>query len=254
MSHHGTTDGVAARGRIVTRLAAGIGYRSFGMDFTSNGGAGLANYLVSADALAANAELDVTARLAKLRIGFDSRVQVSTSSPGSGIEYLGPSRAGGEIPFSTFAMDAGARVGIVRRVFELAVRGGFHYDAFLARSVDNAGRLPREQLFGPTLGARAEIVPPTSHVSVGVRLDVLVLGSRGQTPGLEDGASNHAGAVWAGATIRIALRRHLALVSAYDFGRASTSWSGMSVREPGTTEAHRVDSSQLVQIGLSAEL
>ncbi|MBS1121531.1 MAG: hypothetical protein H6Q90_3759 [Deltaproteobacteria bacterium] len=242
------------RGKIASRVAAGIGYRSFGMDFTSDGTAGLANYLVSADALAANTEGDVTLAITpRIRLGLDGRVQVSTSA-GSGIQYFGPSKTGGEIPFSTFAADVGARVGIVRRVFELSARGGFHYDTFLTRRVENAGRLPREQLLGLTLGARAEIVPPTSRVSVGVRLDVLALGSRDQTPGLEDGASSSAGAVWAGATMRIALRRHLSLVSAYDFGRASTSWSGMSIREPGVTKAHRVDSSQIVQVGISAEL
>jgi SH3-like domain-containing protein len=246
----------AVAGRFVMRADAAIGYRSLGMDFTSNGSAGLANYLVSADAMAAKLDVDVLTRLsAATRIGFDGRVELSTSSPGPGIDYIGPSRTAGKIPFSTFGADAGLRVGMrAKRVFDLFVRGGFHYDAFISKDVENAGRLPREQLVGGTLGARAEIVPPSSRVSVSVRFDTLVLGSRSQTPGLEDGASNTAGAVWAGATIRVLVRRHLSLLSAYDFGRASTHWTGMSVREPGTTDARRVDSSQIVQVGLSAEL
>jgi len=243
------------RGRVIARAEAAVGYRSLGMDFTSNGTAGLANYLVSADAMAAKLDVDVGMHLsARTRVGLDARVELSTSSPGPGIDYVGPSRASGKIPFSTFGSDAGASLGARVRVFELSLRGGFHYDAFIAKAVENAGRLPREQLLGATLGARADIVPPNSRVNVSIRFDALVLGSREQTPGLEDGTSNDAGAVWAGATIRILVRQHLSLLSAYDFGRATTEWSGMSVREPGVTAARRVDSSQIVQIGLSAEL
>jgi len=246
----------AEPGRIVMRAGAAVGYRSLGMDFTSNGSAGLANYLVSADAAAANAEVEVAARVSsRLRVGVDGRVQVSTSAPGPGIDYFGPSRAGGKIPFSTFAVDGGVRAGLrFRRVFELALRGGVHYDAFIATDVDNAGSLPRERLFGGTLGVRAEIMPPDSRVTVGLQLDALVVGDRRQTPGLEDGASSDASAMWAGATIRYLVERHFSVFAAYDFARATTTWSGMSVRTPGVTEARRVDSSQLVQIGVSAEL
>lgn len=242
-------------GRFVARASAAVGYRSLGVDFTSNSTAGLANYLVSADAAAADAELDLVAKLSsRLRLGIDGRVQLGTSSPGSGIEYQGPSRAGGKIPFSTFAADAGVRIGMrAKRVFELALRGGIHYDAFIARDLDNAGKLPREQLVGATLGARVGIIPPASRVNVDLRIDVLALGSRGQTAGLEDGASSTADAVWAGATTRILLRDHLSFLLAYDFGRATTEWSGMSVRT-GATAANRVDSTQTVQIGLAAEL
>jgi len=242
-------------GRFVARASAAVGYRSLGVDFTSNGTAGLANYLVSADAAAADLEADLVARLsARIGLGVDARVQLGTSSPGSGIEYGGPSRAGGKIPFSTFAADAGVRVGMrAKRVFELALRGGLHYDAFIAKELDNAGRLPREQLVGGTLGARVGIMPPASRVNVDLRIDVLAIGERGQTAGLEDGESSTADAVWAGATIRVLVRRHLSLLLAYDFGRATTEWSGMSVRT-GATAASRVDSTQTVQIGLAAEL
>ncbi len=244
--------------RIERRLAitagAALGYRSVGMDFTSNGSVGLSNYLVSADAAAVDVDVDVAMRVtSKLIAGGDVRFQGGTSS-GSGIEYTGPSRAGGDIPFKTLAIDAGARVGTQLGVFEVAARGGVHYDAFLADEVANAARLPRESLVGATAGARVGIAPPRSRVTVGLRFDMLVLGSRSQTSGLEDGTSSDAGALWAGATIRIALGRHLSLLSAYDFGRATTTWSGMSVRFADVTEAKRVDSTQTVQVGIAAEL
>jgi hypothetical protein len=156
-----TTDGFvrAAPGRFRITAGAAIGYRSLGMDFTSNGTVGLANYVVSADSAAADLGVDVVTRVSKLRLGFDGRVQLGSSSPGSGIEYTGPTRAGGNIAFSTFAADVGGRVSIqARRAFELGVRVGFHHDAFIASNVDNAGRLPREQLLGATIGARVEIL------------------------------------------------------------------------------------------------
>ncbi|MEO8701882.1 MAG: SH3 domain-containing protein [Kofleriaceae bacterium] len=239
---------------LAIRAGAGIGYRSLGMDFTSNGAAGLANYLVSADAAAATVDVDVALPLGRVVIGFDARTQLSTSAPGTGIEYLGPSRAGGKIEFATFALDGGIRVALRRRIFEVAARAGGHYDAFVSKDVENAGKLPREQLFGATVGGRLEITPPTSRIGVGIRIDALVLGAREQTPGLEDGSASSAHALWAGTTIRLALRRRWAANFVYDFARATTSWSGMSIRTPGVTRADRVDSSQVVQIGLSATL
>ena len=225
------------------------------MDFTSNGSAGLANYLVSADATAADLGIDAVQHLrGRFVAGADARVQLGTSAPGSGIAYTGPSRAGGDIAFCTIAVDAGIRAGVHGHVFAFALRGGLHYDAFLANDVDNAGRLPREQLAGATLGARVAIAPPASRIDVELRTDVLAWGKRGQTAGLEDGTASDAGAVWAGATIRVLVRRHWSVLSAYDFGRITTSWSGMSVRTPGSTSAHRIDSTQTVQLGLAAEL
>lgn len=232
----------------------GVGYRVIGMNFTSNGTAGLANYLVSADASAADVGVDmVMFRAGKLSLGIDGELEASDSSPG--ISYAGPSQPGGRIPFSTLDVDAGVRAGFrTRRLFELAVRGGVHYDAFIAEDVDNAGMLPRERLFGATLGARADVVPPGSRFGATLHADALVVGSRRQTPGLEDGTSSTERAVWAGMIVRVRLARHFSLLSAYDFARVTTQWSGVSVRMPGVTNARRVDSSQLVQLGLSIDL
>jgi hypothetical protein len=236
------------------RADAGIGYRTFGMDFQSNGSAGLANYLVASSASAADLELEVAVRpRGRWRFAVDGRVQLSRSSPG--IDYPGPTGPPGKIAFDTFGADAGVRAGVrVRSLFELWLRGGGHYDAFVARDVENAGRLPRERLLGATAGARADITPPRSRVSATLWADALVLGSRRQTPGLEDGTDSIVRAVWAGMTLRVRFARRLSILAAYDFGRVSTRWSGMSVREPGVTEALRRDASQLVQVGLGAEM
>ena len=127
----------AAPARLALHGELGIGYRSLGMDLTSNAEGGLTNYLVDADAMAAVLDGGGTLRLGgALFVGFDARSSVSSSSPG--IDYPGPTAAPGKIPFTTFALDAGGRAGVRVHDIDPAVRAGGHYDAFLPKSVDNA--------------------------------------------------------------------------------------------------------------------
>jgi hypothetical protein len=241
-------------GPLELRAALGIGFRALGMDLTSNAEGGLTNYVVDAGAVAATLDGDAALRLGgALLAGADLRVSASDSSPG--IDYPGPTAPAGKIPFHTVATDAGARIGTrLRRVFDVALRAGVHYDAFLTRSVANAGMLPRERLLGATLGARVDIAPERSRFAVTARFDAMVIGGRAQTDGLQDGTSSSAHALWGGLTMRYALGHRLAVFGGYDFGRATTAWSGMSVRQPGVTRTRRVDTAQLVQLGVSAEL
>lgn len=241
-----------APGAIDIRADLGIGLRSLGMDLTSNAEGGLTNYIVDADAVALTAEVGAIVRISqRWFIAFDARTQLSNASPG--IDYLGPTSPPGEIPFRTIATDIGARAGVrAKDVFDLALRVGGHYDAFLTRDVDNAGMLPRERLAGLTLGAAVEIVPPHSPFSAMLRTDVLVVGSRAQTPGLEDGTSSNARAIWGGLTVRYLIGRRWAVFGGYELGRATTTWSGMSVRQPGVTNARRVDTTQILHVGISA--
>jgi SH3-like domain-containing protein len=240
--------------RVAIRTELGIGFRSLGMDLTSNAEGGLTNYLVDADAVALTLDTTTVLRMfGSWFVAVDARVQLSDASPG--IDYLGPTSPAGKIPFRTFATDVGVRAGLrAKQVFDLSLRAGGHYDAFLPRDVDNAGMLPREQLLGLTLGASAEIVPKHSPFSATIRGDILAIGARAQTPGLEDGTSNTTRGVWAGATVRYLLGQRWAVFGGYEFGRATTSWTGMSVRQPGVTSARRVDTTQLLQVGMSAEI
>lgn len=235
------------------RSEVGFGYRSLGMDLSSNAEGGLTNYRVDADAVAVVAAADATWRgTGRLVLAADARAELSDSSPG--IDYLGPTSPAGRIPFTTVAADVGVRAGIrVKDAIDLALRAGGHYDAFLTQQVDNAGMLPRERLLGATLGARVEIAPPHSRIGMTARFDYLVIGSRAQTSGLEDGQHSTAHAMWGGLCVRYSLG-WIAPFAALDLGRATTTWTGMSAREPGVTDAHRVDSTQLMQIGISAEL
>ncbi len=245
-----------AAGARVVRAELGLGLRTLGMSLTSNGEGGLSNYVLDAEAIAATLELEAALPRpagARLVVAADVRASASASSPG--IAYAGPTAPAGKIPFRTLSGDVGVRVGTrARRVFELALRLGGHYDAFVARRVRNAGMLPREHLLGATLGARVDIVPARSRFTVTMRFDALVWGARDQTEGLEDGTSSTARALWGGLTMRCALTRRLAVFGSYDFARASTTWTGASVRQPGVTGTQRIDTAQVVEIGVSASL
>ena len=240
--------------RLAVRADLGIGYRVLGMDLTSNAEGGLTNYAVDAGAMAATLDTDAVLRLGGTWLaGADARLSASDSSPG--IDYPGPTAPPGKIPFHTFEADAGARLGArLQQAFDVAARAGVHYDAFVTRSVANAGMLPRERLLGVTLGARVDIAPERSRFAVTARFDALVLGGRAQTAGLQDGTSSTAHALWGGLALRYALGHRLAAFGGFDFGRATTEWSGMSARQPGVTRTRRVDTAQLVQLGISAEL
>jgi SH3-like domain-containing protein len=245
--------GAAAPAALAVRADAGIGFRTLGMHLTSNAEGGLANYVLDADAVAATLDAAVTRRFGGWFAAADARVSASAASPG--IEYPGPTAPAGMIAFRTVAGDAGVRIGArVRRAFDLALRAGGHYDAFVAVDVANAGRLPRERLLGATLGARVDIAPERSRFAVAARFDALAVGGRAQTSGLEDGSASTARALWGGATMRYALSQRFAVFGGYDFGRASTEWTGMSVRQPGATRTRRIDTAQLVQLGISASL
>jgi uncharacterized protein YgiM (DUF1202 family) len=242
------------RGGLVIRTDVAIGYRSLAMDFTSNAEGGLTNYLVDASAMAAIVHVDIAKRIAgTVFVAADARLEVSAASPG--LNYPGPTGPPGMIPFKTFGGDVGARVGLhLNDAIDVAVRGGGHYDAFLPDDVNNVGMLPRERLLGVTVGLRAEFAPRHSRFAATVRGDVMVIGDRSQTHGLEDGTSSAATALWGGLAFRYVLREHWAVFAAYDFGRATTHWTGMSVRQPTVTDAHRVDTAQTLQLGITAEM
>ena len=230
------------------------GYRTFGMDLTSNVDGGLTNYLVDSGA-ASLAGRAVGTRLlgGPWFAGADLAVAVSQATPG--IEYPGPTSAPGKIPFRTFLVDAGVRAGFrAADAFYVALRAGAHYDAFLPRDVENVGMLPRERLFGVAAGLRVDIVPPHSRISAGLRLDVIPLGSRAQTPGLEDGTDSTARAAWGGMSLRVPVTSRWFVTGDYEASRAWTRWSGRSVRQPGVTSARREDAAQVIQLGIGAEL
>jgi uncharacterized protein YgiM (DUF1202 family) len=239
-------------GRRLLRADAGLGYRSLGMTFSSAGTSPLANYLVAAATPTLVLGGDVQAG-GRVTFGADAHLALGTSAPGDGINYV--ASQGGKIGFSTIDLNAGGRLGVrFGSAVQIAVRLGVRSETFHTSDVTNPGMLPSERLSAVTAGAQVEIVPPHSRVSASATLEDLVSGSRTQTAGLEDGAQSTAHALWAGLTFRYVLRPGLSVLGAFQFGRATTTWTGMSMRTPDVNGAQRVDTSQLVQLGLSAEL
>jgi len=240
--------GVALRG------AARIGYRSLDMAYRSNGGAQFANYVLSSEATTLDLDGDALLRShsRRLGIGFDARFRLSYSAPG--IAYVEPSGMTSRIAFSMIEGDAGVRAALRVGVADVAFRTGYHYGAFLVKDVENVGKLPRERLQGLTAGSRVDVRPADSRFGISTRLDVMLVGRRAQTPGLQDGTSSTARALWFGFGVHYTLSRRMTLEATFDYERATTGWTGMATRTPGATAAHRTDTTQLIEIGLSTEL
>jgi uncharacterized protein YgiM (DUF1202 family) len=70
----------------------------------------------------------------------------------------------------------------------LMARVGFHYGAFFVPT-GNTATLPSEIFRGPVIGAALMLPQLTSTIGVKVKLDAIVLATRKQTIGVEDGAT-----------------------------------------------------------------
>lgn len=238
---------------LAIELDVGVGFRALGREVTSNANGVLGNYLVDAGAMIARARVATIVHRGALVLGGDAAVAGGDASPG--IDYQGPSAVPGKIPFRTFTVDAGARIGVrVKDAVELAARVGGRYDAFLPTSTANAGMLPRERLLGLVGGVRVDAAPPRSPITAALRVDVLAYGARAQTPGLEDGSASTSRAVWGGVTLRLPLGARWSVLGDLELAREWTHWTGASVREPGATRTDRVETSQVVQLGVGASL
>lgn len=243
----------APRGRAIG-IDVLVGYRTHGMDSTSNAAGRATNYVVDASAAALTIRSSIETRLgARWIAGADATLVGSVASPG--IDYAGPTAAPGKIPYRTFDAELGVFGGVhLGEASSIVVRGAGHYDTFLPDDVENVAALAREQLVGVSAGVRVGIVPPRSRISGTLRLDALVVGKRSQTPGLEDGTASTARAIWGGVTFRIFVTPRWSIVADYEAARATTQWSGPSARQADVDNVRRVDSIQLLQIGIGAEL
>lgn len=239
--------------KLALRAAARVGYRSLAMDFHSNGTDTLANYVMSSEATTITADGEVALRPGhRFGASLDARARLGYSAPGIAYTDLGGMTS--HIPFSMLEGDLGLRVNMRVGEADVALRAGYHYEALLVDDVENPGRMPRERLAGATLGSRVDLHPAALPFAISARLDVMLAGGRAQTPGLEDGATSTARALWAGLAIHYPLSPRFSLVGVFDYERATTGWTGAGTRVTGATSAHRTDTSQLIEIGLATEL
>jgi hypothetical protein len=234
-------------------MSAAVGYRSLGIDFSSDGAAGIGNYVI--DMAAMTAAVAARTRVlphAAFSVELDGEYRFTYGRPG--IHYQSSSGAAGDIPFVQHELDAGATLGAWvhpgGHATRIAARAGYHYGAFLVDDTDNVGMLASESLSGPIAGASARVQPRGSSYQLHAAVDALLGGVREQTEGLEDGMTSSASAIWARAGAGVPLSAGLELGLEYRYERAATTWSGQSARQVDATSARRIDISHIAIVGV----
>ncbi len=120
------------------------------------------------------------------------------------------------------------------------LRAGGLVDTFYVNDLLNTAALPRERLISPTVGLRLA-VRPASALELGLRGDVMVVGTLAQTRRREDGEFDGLFALMAQADAAYALSESVAFQAGFRIDRVSPSWSGASVRAVGVQGASRTD-------------
>jgi hypothetical protein len=91
-------------------------------------------------------------------------------------------------------------------------------------------------------------------VDISLTADVLVWAQRKQTPGLEDGSSSRVRATWIGLDLRYPLSVGLDVMAAYRFSWIKTRFKGDAYRAPDAMGGVRVDTGQVLQLGVGYSL
>lgn len=135
-------------------------------------------------------------------------------------------------------------------------RLGYHYDAYLM-PVDNKATLPSESLAGPTLGVALDVPRLRPSISVRGALDAIVLAKRGQTVGLEDGASPSAIGLSLGGVATWKWKPALWVVASYELQYYSNSFGAAvatSKRMHTGTSVARSDMYHVIGVGVRKPL
>jgi hypothetical protein len=241
------TSGPRIEPRLALHTSAAIGIFDLQTTFTSNGHAELANYRVSAAALALRGGAELAyAPGAHLRLGADVRYGFAWSNPG--IQYT-TAGAMGDVPFEHHEVGAGARLGWRASDVLLSARVGYHFETFYVEDLVNVAKLPRESLQGLSLGGAVEVRNVFDRMTLRAGADVLTPAVRTQTAGGQDGTSVSASALFAGASASLHFGPAWSADAAYRFGWFSTLFSGPSTRQPDVTSAHRTDQEHIITLG-----
>lgn len=160
-----------------------------------------------------------------------------------------------DIGFTVTRTLVAAKVGYVSS-FAAFARVGFYFDLFSVGDLDNAASLPKESFASPALGVEVWLPPFVQNLSLGARADfMLIATSRSQTAGLEDGDSvDSASAIGALLQASYRLTPRIWVDGAYQLSRASTAWSGASVRDAMVTDGKRTDLLHFFTLGVGASI
>ncbi len=217
-------------------LAAGAGYRALASQIESSGG----TQQLAGRASVARVDLDTAAyALPSIFVGVDAHLEVGRSA----VELDG---AGAGAVHGTRGLAAGVRVGVrPRGIAELSLRAGTRRES--VKVIEGEGA--EEQLSGTTLGVRVDVKPSRSRLAARLEVDSLVAGTWQQGEGA---MQRPARAQWAGMTIGVRIIGAVSLHATFELAHASTVWTDTATAEPASTR--RIDTSQLLQVGLSGAL
>jgi hypothetical protein len=230
--------------RLRARTRVGVGASSFGSSFRSDGQSELAEYQISANtSMVVVATELVTPALRRFAAVVDASYAIALGTPG--IRYQGSAEASDDrVSFALHDVDVGGRLGVqlpLDRAIFAAVRIGWHDSWFHVDDInDNPGKLARESLRGLVVGVRMDGALGRNLITR-FAMDWLASGRRRQTPGLEDGESAHAAAVWASLAVAYTITSTIAVDGGYGLGWSHTRWSGVSTRQSDVMSAQRDD-------------
>ncbi|GAB4557631.1 MAG: hypothetical protein Tsb0020_01940 [Haliangiales bacterium] len=136
----------------------------------------------------------------------------------------------------------GGKFGFENERFSALARVGGLVEIFYINDLLNDAAIPRERLISGTAGLHLEARPMRKLV-LGLRGDVLLLGTLAQTGGREDGDFDGLGglAVIGELNASYQLLKQVHLHAGARFDQLSPSWTGASVRAQGVNGASRTD-------------
>ncbi len=138
--------------------------------------------------------------------------------------------------------EIGGKFGFENERFSALARVGGLIEIFYINDLLNDAAIPRERLISGTVGLHLEARPMRKLV-LGLRSDVLLLGTLAQTGGREDGDFDGLGglAVIGELNASYQLLKQVHLHAGARFDQLSPSWTGASVRAQGVNGASRTD-------------
>jgi uncharacterized protein YgiM (DUF1202 family) len=238
---------------------ASFGYAAFAQSFRSDSAQFFGNYDISSAAMAFSLAGELIHDYSeKYVLGGELGFDFAISTPGIRVAE-GDQVA--DTGFRVFDLDLIGKGGYKVHEPTGAVafaRLGYRYQAFQIVDVNDIGgnnlaSLPSEALKGVVVGAELAVPRVTKKIAARLVIDtMLLLASRSQTSGLEDGLDSSAKAIAIGAVGSYQWKPNLEILGGYNYGWASTSWSGRadgSMRKHDATTAERTDTAHIFTVG-----
>lgn len=221
------------------QLGMGVGAAVLGRSFAA-GGMDQADYETSSTGIVTTVAGDMRYRASgPWHVGLDGNFSMIAAVGGLAYDPGG----GDAIEVGSYVQhrtEVSAKAGYDVERFDAYLRAGALVEIFYITDLLNDAALPRERLISPTVGLQLG-VRPMDKLEMGLRGDVLLLGSLAQTRGREDGSFDGLFALVAELDTSYALMERVAVQASFRLDQVSPAWTGASVRAPGVNGASRSD-------------